>query len=240
MSRLVVNETFVSKVGLERPEDALGRQVALWGKTLPIVGVMKDFHTMSLSHTLEPVALLDLDNFEKVDVLLSSSNVSQATKKIEAIWKTTFPEYTFDYQFVEEEVGEFNEGYQRMTVIISIASLIVIFIGCLGLYGLVTYMAEQKTKEVGVRKVLGASIGSILGLFSVEFIRLILIAFVLVAPLAYLLMSAWLENFAYKIDLGIGLFAAGILLTMLIALATISYRALQAARTNPAKVLRND
>jgi predicted permease len=240
MSRLVVNETFVKKVGLERPEDALGRQVDIWGKTLPIVGVVKDFHTMSLSHPLEPVALVDLDNFEKIDVLLSSDKVGQAIKKMEALWKATFPEYTFNYQFVEDEVGDFNEGFRRMTVVISLASLIVIFIGCLGLYGLVTYMAEQKTKEVGVRKVLGASTGSILGLFSVEFIRLILIAFVLAAPLAYLLMSAWLENFAYKIDLGMGLFAAGILITLFIALITISYRSLQAAYTNPAKVLRND
>jgi ABC-type antimicrobial peptide transport system permease subunit len=195
---------------------------------------------MSLSHPLEPVALVDLNNFEKVDVLLGSANVSRAIGKIESVWQTTFPDYTFQYQFVEEEVGEFNEGFERMTVIISIASLIVIFIGCLGLYGLVTYMAEQKTKEVGVRKTLGASVGSILGLFSREFVRLILIAFVMAAPIAYLLMSAWLENFAYKIDLGVGLFAAGILITLLVALSTISYRSLQAAHTNPAKVLRND
>lgn len=101
-------------------------------------------------------------------------------------------------------------------------------------------MAEQKTKEVGVRKVLGASTGSILGLFSVDFIRLILIAFVLAAPLAYLPMSAWVENFAYMIDLGIKLFAGGILITMLIALDTINYHSLQAAYTNPAQVLLND
>jgi ABC-type antimicrobial peptide transport system permease subunit len=240
MSRLVVNEAFVRKVGLQQAEEALGRQVTLWGKTLPVVGVVEDFHTMSLSHPLEPVALVDLNNFEKVDVLLGSANVSRAIGKIESVWQTTFPDYTFQYQFVEEEVGEFNEGFERMTVIISIASLIVIFIGCLGLYGLVTYMAEQKTKEVGVRKTLGASVGSILGLFSREFVRLILIAFVMAAPIAYLLMSAWLENFAYKIDLGVGLFAAGILITLLVALSTISYRSLQAAHTNPAKVLRND
>ncbi len=240
MSRLVVNETFVSKVGLERPEDALGRQVKIWGKTLPIVGVVKDFHTTSLSRPLEPVALIDLENYQKVDVLLSSANVGQTIEKIEGVWKTTFPEYTFNYQFVDEEIGEFYEGTQRMTVIISIASMIVIFIGCLGLYGLVTYMAEQKMKEVSVRKVLGASVGSIVGLFSKEFVRLIIIAFVLAAPLAYLMMSAWLDNFAYKIDLGAWLFATAILITLLIALTTISYRALQAARTNPAQVLRND
>ncbi|MFP4340578.1 MAG: ABC transporter permease [Cyclobacteriaceae bacterium] len=240
MSRLVVNEAFIKKVGLERPEDALGRQVKIWGKTLPIVGVMKDFHTMSLSNPLEPVVLLDLENYQKVDMLLSSVNVGQALEKIEGVWKATFPEYTFSYQFVDEEIGEFYEGTQRMTVIITIASLIVIFIGCLGLYGLVTYMAEQKTKEVSVRKVLGASIGSIVGLFSKEFVRLIVIAFVLAAPLAYLLMSAWLENFAYKIDLGVGLFAAAILITLIIALFTISYRSIQAARTNPAQALRND
>ncbi len=240
MSRLVVNEAFVRKVGLERPQEALGRQVDIWGKTLPIVGVMKDFHTMSLSNPLEPVVLLDLENYQKVDVLLSSNNVTESVERIENAWKKTFPGYTFNYQFVDEEIGEFYEGTQQMTTIIVIASVIVIFIGCLGLYGLVTYMAEQKMKEVSVRKVLGASVISIISLFSGEFIRLIVIAFVLAAPLAYLMMSAWLENFAYKIDLGMGLFAAAILITLLIALSTISYRALQAARSNPAKVLRND
>jgi len=240
MSRLVVNEAFVRKMGLERPQEDLGRQVDIWGKTLPIVRVMKDFHTMSLSNPLEPVTLLDLENYQKVDVLLSSNNVTESVERIENVWRKTFPEYTFNYQFVDEEIGEFYEGTQRMTTIISIASMIVIFIGCLGLYGLVTFMAEQKSKEVSVRKVLGASVISIVSLFSREFIRLIVIAFVLAAPLVYLMMSAWLENFAYKIDLGVGLFAAAILITLLIALFTISYRSLQASRSNPAKVLKND
>ena len=240
LSRIVVNEAFLRKVGIASPEEALGRQVDIWGKTIPIVGVVKDFHTLSLSREIEPTALLDQDAFTKADILLNSQNLGAAMKDIEAVWTRLYPEYTFDYDFLDEDIAGFYEGEQRMSVIISIASIIVIFIGCLGLYGLITYMAEQKTKEVSVRKVLGASVGNILGLFSAEFVRLILIAFVLAAPLAYLAMHAWLENFAYKIDLSIGLFVIAVLITLLIALATISYRALQAAHTNPAKVLRND
>ncbi|WPP48815.1 ABC transporter permease [Catalinimonas niigatensis] len=240
MSRLVVNESFLSKVGIVSPEEAIGRQVSIGGKMLPIVGVVKDFHTVSLRQEIGPAVLVDLDNYRKADILLSSSSLSQSIQEIEARWKDVYPEYTFDYQFIDEEIAGFYEGEQKMTTILGIAAMIVIFIGCLGLYGLVTYMAEQKAKEVSVRKVLGASVASIVRLFSVEFIRLIVIAFAVAAPIAYFLMNAWLQNFEYKTKLGIGLFAGGILITLLIALLTIGYRSMQAARINPAQALRND
>ncbi|MDF9799890.1 putative ABC transport system permease protein [Catalinimonas alkaloidigena] len=240
ITRLVVNERFLSKVGISSPEEALERQVDIWGRTLPIVGVMKDFHTVSLRNTIEPTVLIDASNFRQAHVLINTNNISNTLAEVESRWKAIYPEYTFDYSFIDEAIAEFYEGERNMSVILSIASLVVIFIGCLGLYGLITFMAEQKTKEVGIRKVLGASVSSIVRLFSVEFLKLILIAFVVAAPLAYYVMRLWLQNFEYKIDLGIGLFAAGILITLLIALTTITYRSLQAARTNPAQALRND
>lgn len=240
MTRLVVNERFLSKVGIDSPEEALGRQVDIWGKTLPIVGVMKDFHTVSLRNKIEPTVLIDVANFRQADILVSTSNMSNTIADIKARWTAAYPEYTFDYKFVDEEIAEFYDGERSMSVILTAASLVVIFIGCLGLYGLITFMAEQKTKEVGIRKVLGATVSSIVRLFSMEFVRLILIAFVVAAPLAYYVMRLWLQNFEYKIDLSLGLFVAGILITLLIALSTITYRSLQAARTNPAQALRND
>lgn len=240
ITRLVVNERFLSKVGISSPEEALGRQVDVWGRTLPIVGVMKDFHTVSLRGTIDPTVLIDASNFREAHVLINTHNISNTLAEIESRWKTAYPEYTFDYNFIDEAIAEFYEGERNMSVILTIASLVVIFIGCLGLYGLITFMAEQKTKEVGIRKVLGASVSSIVRLFSMEFVRLILIAFVVAAPLAYYVMQLWLQNFEYKIDLSIGLFVAGILITLLIALTTITYRSLQAARTNPAQALRSD
>lgn len=240
ITRLVVNEKFLSKVGISSPEEALGRQVDVWGRTLPIVGVMKDFHTVSLRGTIDPTVLIDASNFREAHVLINTNNISNTLTEIESRWKTAYPEYTFDYNFIDEAIAEFYQGERNMSVILTIASLVVIFIGCLGLYGLITFMAEQKTKEVGIRKVLGASVSSIVRLFSMEFVRLILIAFVVAAPLAYYVMQLWLQNFEYKIDLSIGLFVAGILITLLIALTTITYRSLQAARSNPAQALRSD
>lgn len=240
MSRVVVNEQFLKKVGIPTPEDAIGKTVKIWGQDLPIVGVMKDFHTVSLRGSIEPTILIDQANYRFAHLSLNTQNLSRTMTALQQEWELLYPEYTFDYKFVEDEIAQFYDSERQMAMVLTIASIIVIFIGCLGLYGLITFMAEQKTKEVGVRKVLGASVASIVGLFSMEFIKLILLAFLLAAPLAYYIMGLWLQNFEYKIELGVELFFSGVILTLVIALATITYRSLKAAHTNPAQSLRND
>ena len=240
VSRLVVNETFLKKVGITAPEEAVGKQVKIWSKEIPIVGVMKDFHTVSLRHAIEPTVLLDGSSYRQANIMVNMASLSQTLPDIEARWLAFYPEYTFSYQFVDEAIAESYRSVQALSVILSIASVVVVFIGCLGLFGLITFMAEQKTKEIGVRKVLGASVASIIGLFSTEFIKLILIAFLIAAPIAYIAMSGWLQNFEYKIDLGIGLFLAGIGVTLVIALLTVSYRSVKAALANPVDSLRTE
>ncbi|MEM6841191.1 MAG: ABC transporter permease [Bacteroidota bacterium] len=239
-SRVIVNEAFLKKVGIDSPEDAIGKQLELWNKTVPIVGVTKNFHTRSLKHTIGPTALMDGNSYRQVDIQINTANISQTLADIEDRWSAFYPEYTFDYQFVDDAIAEFYEEGKTMSAILATTALVVIFIGCLGLYGLITFMAEQKTKEVGVRKVLGASVASIVGLFSVEFIKLLSLAFLVAAPIAYFVMNGWLQRFEYKIDLGIGLFLTGIGATLVIALLTVSYRSIKAAMANPVDSLRNE
>ncbi len=241
LSRMVVNETFLKENGWQTPQEALGQMVTIYDRTIPIVGVVKDFHTLSLKEKIEPTILLDYSSgYEMAAIKLQTSDMPGALAAIEKQWSAFYPEYTFDYQFADDEVAEFYDNEEKLSNIISAAALVVIFIGCLGLYGLVTFMAEQKTKEVGVRKVLGASVLSIVQLFSKEFIKLIAIAFVVAAPLSYFMMRSWLQNFNFKITLGAGVFVAGIALTLAIALLTIGYRSVRAALANPVDSLRSE
>ncbi|MEM9671652.1 MAG: ABC transporter permease [Cyclobacteriaceae bacterium] len=240
VSRLVVNEAFLRMTGVATPEEAVGKQIEIWGKEIPIVGVMKDFHTESLSNPIEATVLIDGSFYRQADIMVNMASMPQTLPEIEERWSAFYPEYTFDYQFLDEAIAESYRSVRALSIILSIASAIVIFIGCLGLYGLITFMAEQKTKEVGVRKVLGASIASIIRLFSAEFIKLVVIAFVIAAPIAYFTMDGWLQNFEYKIDLSVSIFLAGIGVTLIIALLSVSYRSIKAALANPVDSLRNE
>ncbi len=240
LSRVLVNETFVRKHGM-LPEEMVGKMIKLWGFTLPVVGVVQDFHTQSLKDAIEPTVMVDnRSHYEIAAIRLEAGRGQQALQAMEEKWTSFYPEYTFDYKFVDDEIADFYEEIEKLSNLINVASLVVIFIGCLGLYGLVTFMAEQRTKEIGIRKVLGASVVSIVRLFSQEFVKLIVIAFVVAAPLVYYLMRTWLQNFEYKIDLGVGIFLAGIAVTLLIALLTVSYRSVRAARANPVESLRSE
>ncbi|WKN42170.1 ABC transporter permease [Tunicatimonas pelagia] len=240
LTQVLVNETLAASHGLT-PEEIVGRTINLWDADIPIVGVVKDFHTRSLREAIVPTVVLnDARGYEAVIAQVSLPNLSETLESIEQQWKTVYPEYTFAYIFADDEIAEFYTSERRLSRLLGGASLVVVFIGCLGLYGLITFMAERKTKEIGVRKVLGASVTNIIGLFSIEFIKLIGSAFVVAAPLVYLVMSGWLQNFTYKIDLGIGLFLIGIGATLIIALLTVSYQSIKAALANPVDSLRNE
>ena len=240
LTQVLVNEKLATSHGLTAQE-MVGKTIKLWEQEIPIVGVVKDFHTQSFRDAIVPTIILnDPRGYEAIIARVSPQNLAETLESIEQQWKVAYPEYAFDYQFADDEIAEFYESERRLSRLLGGASLVVVFIGCLGLYGLVTFMAERKTKEVGVRKVLGASVANIVGLFSIEFIKLIGIAFIVAAPLTYLIMNGWLQNFEYKIDVGVGLFLVGIAATLVIALLTVSYRSVKAALANPVDSLKNE
>lgn len=241
MNGFVVNENLVKSLGLEKPEDIVGRNVKLWGKTYPVVGVVKDFHTMSLDEEVGPTIILSqINDYHEMAVKVNTHDPLSLVAEIEKAWGTQYDNFLFHYQFLDEQIEEFYQSEKKMTTLLSIFSGIAIFIGCIGLYGLVSFMASEREKEIGVRKVLGASTSQILVLFSREFVLLIFIAFIFAAPLSGYTMGKWLEKFAYRIELSAFMFIVGIGVTLLIALATVSYQAIRASLTNPVDVLKDE
>jgi ABC-type antimicrobial peptide transport system permease subunit len=236
----VVNEKFVRTIG-STEDKLLGKVIDIWGKKLPIVGVVKDFHTVSLRAPIEATILMNqLRGYETLSVSVDVSRIQDVINVIKPRWEATYPEHIFDYRFLDQQIEEFYEGEKRMSVMLSAFSGIAIFIGCLGLYGLATFMANQKTKEVGVRKVLGASVESIIFLFSREYVKLILLGFLFSTPIAWFMMNKFLEEFSYKEEIGPSVFLTGLGITVFIALITVGYKSIQAAVANPAQSLKSE
>ena len=166
--------------------------------------------------------------------------MQETIKLVQEKWEAAYPEFIFSYKFLDEEIKQFYDREQKLSTLLTIFTSIAIFIGCLGLFGLATFMANQKTKEIGVRKVLGASVQSIVILFSKEYVKLIFIGFALASPAAFYVMNQWLSDFAYKITIGPSIFLIGLMLTFLIAIITVGYRSLRAATVNPVDSLRSE
>ncbi|MBX2914359.1 MAG: ABC transporter permease [Cyclobacteriaceae bacterium] len=237
----VVNERLTQVVGFSNPEDIVGKHIKMWGKTLPVSGVVKNFHTVALQDPLEATIMVNrIRNYHVLSVKLNPQSVQEALKQVQTKWETAYPEYIYSYRFLDEQIQEFYEGEERMSIMLSVFTSLAIFIGCLGLFGLTVFMANQKTKEIGVRKVLGASVESILMLFSKEFVKLILIGFCIAAPLAWYAANQYLDQFAYKITVGPTVFLVGLAITFLIAIVTVAYRSMKAAIANPTQSLRSE
>jgi ABC-type antimicrobial peptide transport system permease subunit len=238
---LVVNEKFVQQTGFKNNEEIIGREIEFWGRNLPIKGVVKNFNTTSLSRAIEPVILVNnIKGYQSISIKINGRDMQTTFEEIKTAWETAFPEYIFSYQFLDEQIKDLYKGERRISALLTIFSTIAIATGCLGLIGLVSFMANQKVKEIGVRKVLGASVESIVFLFSKEFVKLILVAFLLAAPISGFIMHKLLQEFAYKISLGPSIFLTGIGITLLLAFVTVGYRSIQAALTNPAESLRSE
>jgi len=240
IKEFVVNEALVRQLGFASPQDAIGEYLTFWdAPAKPIVGVVKNFHLVSLHDEIKPCLMAtNQRDYRQASIKINFQDAKAALQHIEKIWNATFPENVFEYKFLDDTIAEFYEDEEKMSQLLKIFAGIAILIGCLGLFGLVSFMAAQRTKEIGVRKVLGASAGDILALFSKEFAGLILVAFLLAAPIAYFAMNDWLENFVYRINVGLGVFLSTIVVTFVVAGATVGYRAMRSALTNPAEALR--
>lgn len=241
VNQFVVNETFLKKVGVEDPYDVIGKPLGLWGMTAPIVGVIKDYHVTTLSEAIEPVAMFNMPrDFRTLGIRVNAQSATKVVAELETIWSEIHEEYEFDYQFLDKEIFEYYDNERKMSQMLTVFAFIAIFIGCLGLYGLVSFMANQKAKEIGIRKVLGATVASIMGRFSMEFIVLVGVSFLLAAPLAYWGMNSWLGQYEYRISIGPMIFIISIGASLLIALFTTGYRSLRAASANPVNSLRDE
>ena len=245
---IVINETFMKRLGFQKPEQVIGKLMTIAGESVkkPIVGVVKDFNLFSLRDQVEPgVLTTQRGNYRTLALNLSTQQggteaIRQLLKQVETAWTATFPEFVFTYEFLDETLANFYKSEQQTYLLFQLLAGIALFIGCLGLYGVVAFMAETRTKEVGVRKVLGASTAHIFGLFSIDFVKLVLIALVLSSPVAWYIMHKWLQKFAYKIDIEWWMFALAGLLAVTIALITVSFQSIKAAFMNPVTSLRSE
>ncbi len=239
VKEFVVNETLLAKAGLGKPQDAIGKSISVNGSMGPIVGVVKDFHVNSLRDPIDPVVMTTLkDGYGTVNIQLQPGKTKEALAAIEAIWNKTYPDYVFEYSFIDQTVADYYKQENQLSQLYKIFSGIAIFISCLGLYGLISFMAVRRTKEIGIRKVLGASVENIVLLLSREFAILIALSFLVAGPIAWYFMHQWLQQYAFRIDLEAGFFVLTFLSSMLIALLTVGHSAISAAMTNPVKSLR--
>ncbi|GAB4031404.1 ABC transporter permease [Spirosoma gilvum] len=237
----LLNESAVKALGLASNQAVIGKSATINGRLGTIVGVMKDFHFKSFRVAIEPLCLTTWSEvYKSCGIKVNLANLGTTLTGFEKSWTALYPASIYTYQFLDEEIDRLYKLDNMLLRLIQVFAGIAIFVGCLGLYGLVSFMAAQKTKEIGVRKVLGASTGNILWLFGKEFIRLLVAAFVLAAPLAWWAMNEWLATFVYRIEPGAGIFGLAMLVTLIVALLTVGFRSVKAALMNPVKTLRTE
>ncbi|MDP4249625.1 MAG: ABC transporter permease [Bacteroidota bacterium] len=241
---IVVNEAFLRKLGIRRPQDALGATVELPkipNSKASITGVVRDFNIASLHDSIRPVMMQEWrEVYSTVNIKLSPAMISQALPAIEKLWKTTFPDNVYEYAFLDESIARYYQQEAQMSVLYRLFAGIAIFISCLGLYSLASFMSLQRAKEVGIRKTLGASVSSIVYLFSKEFTLLTLVAFFLSAPIGWYFMHRWLQNYAFHINPGPVVFFSALSISVIIAWLSVGYKALSTARANPVESLRSE
>ncbi|HEV7423868.1 MAG TPA: FtsX-like permease family protein, partial [Candidatus Paceibacterota bacterium] len=237
---LIINESTLKVMKFKEP---LGKTVKDMGTEWHIVGVIKDFIQTSPYEPTRPmlIAGAKANWFNTVQMKLNGKNsTAQNLKKAEAIFKKYNPEYPFDYKFVDQEYARKFENEQQQGTLAALFAGLTIFISCLGLFGLATYMAENRIKEIGVRKVLGASVTGITALLSKDFVKLVIVSFIIAAPLSYWGMYKWLQDYTYRVPIHWWVFALACLLSVTIALLTVSYQSIRAALANPVKSLRTE
>ena len=238
---MVVNEAAMKMFGYSSPEQIVGKKFDQWGRNGRIIGVVKDFHFRSLQEVIKPISMrIEPNGCNLVSINLSGKNIPATIAAIESKWKTMIPKRPFSYYFLDEFFDKQYRSEDRFGKLFLNFAILAIFISCLGLLGLASYSTMQRTKEIGVRKVLGASVTNIVNLLSVDFLKLVVISFIIAAPLAWYFMYKWLQGFAYRIGIGWLVFVEAALTAIIIALLTVSFQAIKAAVANPVKSLRTE
>ena len=238
VGNFLINEKLAKLI--DKP-DLLGTELNVWGFSGKIVGVMKDFHFKSVREDVEPMFVIVTDTagfMNNMVVRLDPKQVATSMKKLEAIWNDIMPGYPFDYKFVNDDIDRMYRTEERMGSLVKYLAILAIIIACLGLFGLASYTAEQRTKEIGIRKVMGATQTLVVQLLSRRFALLVFISAILACPLAWFAMKKFLQEYHAKTSLDWWIFVGAALLAMIIAQITISYQAIKAANTNPAQALR--
>jgi putative ABC transport system permease protein len=233
----ILNETAVRELGWENP---IGQPFHVWDEEMgQVIGVVKDFHFKSLHQKIEPLVLDVKPEWSwSAAIRLAPGNPREALDFIEKQWQVFESDLPFSYNFLDEDFDRLYRAEERLGKLFSSFTFLAIFVACLGLFGLAAFTTERRTKEIGIRKVLGASVRDVLLLLSKDFSKLVAFAFVVASPFAFFAMNAWLQNFAYRIDSSMTTFLLCGILVLLVALITVSSQALRAALANPAKALR--
>ena len=243
---IILNKTGIEQLGFASADEAVGKWVAFdWnGEQIQfdIIGVVKDFHFKDLHEDIEPYGFL-LNNTSTQNYLvaqMTAGDVKGTLAAVEAAWQQFIPEEPFEYSFLDQDFQKNYEAENRLAAMIRYFTILAILISCLGLFGLATFSAEQRIKEIGLRKVLGASMANLIALLSFDFLKLVLLAIVVASPLAWYIMNQWLQTFAYRVEIGWQVFLFTTVLAVLIAFITVSFQAIRSAMANPVKNLRTE
>ncbi|WP_338875974.1 permease prefix domain 2-containing transporter [Spirosoma sp. SC4-14] len=246
LRELVINASYAKALGFRKPAEAINQLLEFGDKKLPIVGVVADFHEQSFHEKIGPVFIGHIpDRAKNIGIKLitkgrQADDLKETLAHIEQAWKAVYPDNKFNYTFLDDSIAQLYEKETKTAQLVNLSTAIAILVSCMGLFGLATFTAEQRTKEIGVRKVLGASTGNIVVLLSQDFLKLVVVALIIASPIAWWAINEWLQDFAYKVDLTWWVFALAGLIAMLITLLTISFQSFRAALTNPAKSLRTE
>jgi putative ABC transport system permease protein len=237
--KVIINESAAKSLGFDLRENIIGEKIK-WGEAFEIIGVVKDYHHLSLREFIKPTIYLGSASFGYFTIQTGSDHMPEKIQAIKELYNKSFPGNPFDYFFADEKYNQQYNSEQQLAYVFITAAFIAVFIACMGLFGLAAFSAKQRIKEIGIRKVLGASVASVTVLLSKDFLKLVLIAIVIATPLAWWAMDKWLMDFAYRTELSIWIFLAAGLASILIALGTISFQAIKSAIANPVESLRTE
>jgi putative ABC transport system permease protein len=236
----ILNDRALAQMGFKDPQDAIGKKIAS-GDTLTVIGVVQSFHHLGLQKPIDPQLIsLRLDASQAYSLKLQTTDLQGTIANVKATWNRYFPKDPFNYYFLDDDFNAQYQSDQRFGEMFTLFAFLAILIACFGLVGLSAYNILQRTKEIGIRKVLGASVQNVVFILSKDFLLLVIISFVIAAPASWLIMHNWLQDFAYRIDISWWVFGVAGLLALAIALSTISYQAIKAALTNPVKSLKTE